>query len=1345
MTSRERVLRALNFQPTDRVPKDLGGMRSSGISAFLYPALGGNPMRCTGFVAMAVVCVLGATSLGGHGRAGGQEGADMVLPDGVKAVWDLGKAYRESTPTRERICINGLWRWQPARGAGERVPTGEWGFAKVPGPWPRAAQGGEQTLYAHPAWAGEDLRQVDTAWYEREIEVPESWAGRRIALSADYVNSYAVVYVDGKSLGELYFPGSELDITAACRPGARQVLSLRTVALPLASAVMSYGQTNEGKLTKGRVGRRGLCGDVFLVSTPPGARIEDVKVDPSVRNWQITFDTALQLEPGAGYSLRARVLDGDEEVKAFTSRAFTADALQDGRLAFTSPWRPDKLWDLNTPQNMYSLELSLLDSRGEALDTFLPVRFGFREFWIDGRDFYLNGTRVFCPIVPFENASSSVRLATYEGARESLRRLKKLGVNTVFTHYYNSQPGVHLSLSDVLRAADDVGMLVALTQPHPGNYDWKSPDADEANGYARHAAFYVRAAQNHPSVVMYSMSHNSTGYGEDMNPDQIGIDGPAKRTPWSRGNMERALRGAAIVRRLDATRVIYHHSSGNLSGVYTSNFYLNFVPIQERTDWFERWSKEGDFPAILVEYGPPLPPTWTTYRGWYKGKRSYLSATVPWELCTAEFSAQFLGDRAFELTEKEKANLRFEAGQFRAGRTWKRFAYPYGFNSSRFAVPNRCDVQAMYIKDNWPAFRTYGLSGPSGWSFGRFWALPEGFRPKEVRPAVDWDGLQKPGYSVDLIREGYGRLDTAHKFSDWIPTSAAKAYMRYNQPLLAYIGGKPARFSTKDHNFLPGETFEKQLIVINNTRRTVTADCSWTLALPEAASGRETITVETGQVGRIPLRIALPAGLAPGTYPLTMTVKPGVGELQEDTFDVHVLAPGPAVAPKATIALFDPKGETAALLGQLGVPSTPVGADADLSGYDVLVVGKAALTLDGPAPDITGVRDGLKVVMFEQTADVLEKRFGFRVQEYGLRRVFARVPDHPLLAGLANGNLRDWRGEATIMPPRLKYEMWRQHGPSIVRSGIKVTRPWRAGCWGNVASVLIEKPARGDFLPVVDGGFSLQYSPLMVYREGKGVVVFCQMDVTGRSEADPAGTRIAANILDYVSGYAPAAPRALLYVGEAAGRRHLEAAGMASGDYGGGPLSTDQVLVVGPGGAEQLAAHAGAVKKWLAAGGRLLALSLGGDEAGAFLPFNIETTKAEHICTTFAPPARDSLLAGVGPADVQNRDPREVELISGGAEVLGNGVLATAKGANVAFCQIAPWQFDYKKYYNQKRTFRRTSGLLTRVLSNMGVPSATPVLERFSSPVGTGEQRYLDGLYLETPEEFDDPYRYFRW
>lgn len=39
MTRRERVLASLSFRKPDRLPKDLGGMRSTGVSCFAYPSL----------------------------------------------------------------------------------------------------------------------------------------------------------------------------------------------------------------------------------------------------------------------------------------------------------------------------------------------------------------------------------------------------------------------------------------------------------------------------------------------------------------------------------------------------------------------------------------------------------------------------------------------------------------------------------------------------------------------------------------------------------------------------------------------------------------------------------------------------------------------------------------------------------------------------------------------------------------------------------------------------------------------------------------------------------------------------------------------------------------------------------------------------------------------------------------------------------------------------------------------------------------------------------------------------------------------------------------------------------
>jgi hypothetical protein len=1276
-------------------------------------------------------------------------GRDAPLPTGVKTVWDLDKAHHETTPTRERISINGLWRWQPADESSEAVPADDWGFYKVPAAW----SSNSQTLYSHAAWKGTAPTAIHAAWYQREFTVPEAWRGRRITVYAECLNSYAAVYVDGNKVGSMYFPSGEVDITAACRPGQQQVLSLYVKAVPLAAVMKAFTDTGTPKTVAGTVERRGLCGDVFLVSTPKEARIDDVKVNTSVRKWEITFDVALQGPvPGKSYRLKAQVNDAAGKVKEFTSGPFTAADLKDGRFAFASPWKPDKLWDTHTPQNMYDATVSLLESGGTVLDAVCPVRFGFREFWIEGRDFHLNGTRFHSFVVPFDNCQLGAAWATYDACRETLLRQKSFGVNTVYTHNYGCEPGSHLGFHEFLRAADDVGMLVAFSQPHCQHYQWTAPDAEQSNGYARHAAFYVRVAGNHPSVVMYSMNHNALSYHGDSDPDLT--DGrhnaEGKIGPRADRGALQGLKAQAIVERLDPARVVYHHSSGTLGNMHTLNLYLDFVPIQERSDWFERWATEGVKPLMFVEYGVPWDINWTMYRGWYKGVRSWGSARLPWEFCEGEWNSQFLGDRAFRLNERDKTNVRWETKQWRAGREWNKWHYPFPPSSYySWGHKEQDDVWAMYITDNWRAFRTWGISARNAWGYSAFWELRGGVKRQQRDFKVDWDALQRPGISPDYVQTGNNvTFDSALDRTDWVPTKAAEALVRNNMPLLAYVAGKPPHFTTKEHNYLPGQTVQKQAVLINDSRTKVACQSSWSLALPQPVLGSSDVAIEPGQQQRIPLSFALPADLKPGTYDLKLVAKFSTGETQEDTFAVHVL-PLPTL-PKLTAktALFDPKGETAKLLTKLGVQYEPVAANADLGAYGLLIVGKAALTVDGPAPDISRVRDGLKVVLFEQTADVLEKRFGFRVQEYGLRQVFPRVPDHPLLTGLTADHLRDWAGQATILPPRLTgYTMRPRLGPVIKWCGIELPRAYRAGNWGNVASVLVEKPARGNFLPIVDGGFSLQYSPLMEYREGKGVVLLCQLDVTGRTEEDPAAGRLVANMLDYVAAWSPPAVRSVVYAGEDAGRKHLEALGLAVASYQGGAPGKEQVLVVGPGGAQALSAHADAVRQWVKAGGHVLAIRLGQEEANSFLPFSIKTQRREYICSIFDPPRKASLLAGVGPAEVMNRDPREIDLVTDGATPVGEGVLALGPDANVVLCQLAPWEFDYQKHFNQKRTYRRVSCLVTRVLGNMGVDGPSPLLQRLSAPFKdtAEESRWLVGFYHDRPEEFDDPYRYFQW
>lgn len=229
----------------------------------------------------------------------------------------------------------------------------------------------------------------------------------------------------------------------------------------------------------------------------------------------------------------------------------------------------------------------------------------------------------------------------------------------------------------------------------------------------------------------------------------------------------------------------------------------------------------------------------------------------------------------------------------------------------------------------------------------------------------------------------------------------------------------------------------------------------------------------------------------------------------------------------------------------------------------------------------------------------------------------------------------------------------------------------------------------------------------------------------------------------YVSSYRPPVRRGAVYAGETAGLNHLKSAGARVTKYGGEKLQGAQVLVVGPGGAKELLPQAQDVASWRQAGGLLLALGLSEEEAQAFLPFNVRTEQKEHISCYFEPLGVGTLLSGVGPGDVLIRDPRQMPLVIGGADLIGDGVLG--QGASVAFCQVLPWQFDYKQLYNLKTTFRHLSFALDRILGNMGVPFETPLLARFANPPGLKERRWLIGLYLDEPVEKDDPYRYFCW
>ena len=207
--------------------------------------------------------------------------------------------------------------------------------------------------------------------------------------------------------------------------------------------MLSYTDSASAREVKGSVPRRGLCGDVYLVGAPRGPRIASLRAQTSVRRREITIDPALEgLAPEARYTLRTRIMKDHASVKEFASAAFPGSALQEGRMAVTEKWMPEKLWDLDfAAEHLRSGSLCSSTTPPATCSIRWPARFGFREFWIDGKDFRLNGSRFHLSAVPLDNALIGAAYATYEATRETLRRLKSFGINYVYTHNYDCEPG----------------------------------------------------------------------------------------------------------------------------------------------------------------------------------------------------------------------------------------------------------------------------------------------------------------------------------------------------------------------------------------------------------------------------------------------------------------------------------------------------------------------------------------------------------------------------------------------------------------------------------------------------------------------------------------------------------------------------------------------------------------------------------------------------------------------------------------------------------------------------------------------------------------------------------------
>lgn len=1190
-------------------------------------------------------------------------------------LWDLNDAARRVTGTREEICLNGLWRFKPVLSVNEATaqpPKGSgWGWFKVPGSWPgnygSLEVGRSQTIFLSPFAPKFDPLKLNQAWYLRTVKIPENWTDKRVELEVTLIQTCAQVFINGKPAGEFYYPGGSIDLTGSVKPGETVTLSLLVTARP-DEAVKSVFMA-PGRLTKttGRLEHRGICGDMFLAAYPRTGNIRDVLIKTSVKNKTISCDTRLDnLQPGT-YMLSASVMDRSSNVLKFESKPFQVNEKQKSlQLEFSTPWANPKLWDIDRPENLYTLHLSL-NRDGKTIDELYPETFGFREFEVKGRNFLLNGTVLHLRSLIVDGTREGAAANALFTVQRKVRRARELGFNHLTGYDYNCAPGITGYLGDYYRESSRQGMLTSLTLPHGSQFGWKLDSPEVAARYKALAEYTVRRYQNLPGVVMYSMNHNAAGYYGDQNPQTIGRDIAEDELPADlRKCRAQSLIAERIVAGIDPTRVIYHHA-GSIGKIHAVNCYLNWAPPQERSDWLELWEKDGTKPVMMSEWGLPHLASWSSMRG----PTFIWSGPAKQCLWMDEFNAEFLGDQAYALDPLKIQMMRNEEQVLKRSES-----VFFGELLKGFGNNGRLNVIAQFAKENFQAFRIRGLSYLLPWDQVVL------LKPAPGQPAQSgawpgqFDNLKQPGIVPDVGGTHWDFMKDP--FREFVPTLAGKDSLPYLRTITGWIAGKRGDLTDKSHTFRPGELIEKTLLTVSDLREAGTVHVVW--SVPELQlSGEEQGEVRPGERLELPFSLRIPPATKHRKLTLNAEFRFPDGSGMKDSFVFDIL-PEPRLSLQSGIALFDPEGTAADLLKKLGLSFRLIKNEHEWKESELLVLGRNSME-KLPFGLNTALDEGRKVLILEQSPETLE-RLGFRWNIQGLRTVFSATPLLP--------DLHHWRGAATSLPPFMQQAPGEHSVPRLTRNGYTASHVWRAGNRNSVATVLIEKPSIGNFKPLLIGGFDLQYAPLLEYSFEQGTALFCQLDLSGRTEEDPEAENLLAALLEHLDRRQPLPSRPVFYDGNPEGRALLNRLKISVKDT---PEAAAGDILVITSGADIRKARAAAE-----AGAQVFALALTKKELAELLP-ELPAQEGKFFSDLTKDLQKEPLFDGISNSELHWRI--ELPMTSFEPEDAGGRALRTlavGKG-RISALQTAPWLFP--DVFRNRTTLRRQDFLIARLLHNM--------------------------------------------
>jgi hypothetical protein len=520
--------------------------------------------------------------------------------------------------TRHEIRLNGSWDCVSVTQSpdGVTAPTGPARKVAVPG-----------YLSGH---------DYVSSWVGRSFDAPEAMRGHRLKLRFGGVKYDSRVHLNGKHVGGHFggYEPFELDVTDAVRFGEKNLLAVECRDW---TGVFTPGRVDFSKVSGwdsirgaprdkilapigGLYGLYGIWDDVTLVSHP-AVYIQDFFIKPSVRRGELVVHYTLANESAADaeVELSATVEDAGRSVLSVPKANVTIPAGKTATATLRQPWPNPHLWSHVDP-HLYVLKSEIGNRKSEIRDE-VATRFGFREFWCEGPDFYLNGSKIH---LLASSGWPPHEPRTREQIADFWRGLKACGCVAFRTH---TQPWP-AAWYDV---ADEVGILVCV-EGAVWNDDEVYRVNDQAfwDNYAQHLQAMVARDRNHPSVVMWSLENEFTGGRVNDN------------TPFPK---EQLIRLGKLVKQLDPTRPIIYESDGDpggvadVIGIHYPHEYPDYTCWPNEAYWLDKPSPGSGGGGIFLDGEKEF--LWKRNKPLYIGEFLWVPSSDP------SWHTVFFGDDAY--------------------------------------------------------------------------------------------------------------------------------------------------------------------------------------------------------------------------------------------------------------------------------------------------------------------------------------------------------------------------------------------------------------------------------------------------------------------------------------------------------------------------------------------------------------------------------------------------------------------------------------------------------------------------------------------------------------------------